>query len=241
MRLDVISDVHTEFMDKNDVKHLISKVFKDVSVGDSGDVLVLAGDIGDGSSSQYNLFINTLAKMYVYVIVVFGNHEYWYDLPDPSNFKENVIFLNRETIDVGPYIIAGCVLWTPIDEHEQRHVLAKLGDFRYIPNHTLEMREKLFRKDYTFLEKTLENSTKPVIVVTHMLPSYKCITKRYAKSSFHSAFACHADNLVARAYVWICGHSHDPSQTRVAGTLVINNSVGYKDEHNPMKLVSIEV
>lgn len=68
MKLRVLSDIHLEFYEYE--HEFIYKFMPDC-------VLILAGDIGDPTSSLYKRFVTEISKFYERVIIIAGNHEYY--------------------------------------------------------------------------------------------------------------------------------------------------------------------
>ncbi|CAH6420379.1 Hypothetical protein HVR_LOCUS1177 [uncultured virus] len=68
------------------------------------------------------------------------------------------------------------------------------------------------------------------VVITHHLPSYKLIDGKYADNPLNSFFANHLDELVAKADIWCCGHSHSSAQAIVGTCRCYLNPVGYSGE-----------
>jgi hypothetical protein len=70
----------------------------------------------------------------------------------------------------------------------------------------------------------------PTVVVTHFLPHPGSIAPRFATHPLNPAFASDLQPLVARATLWIHGHSHAASDYRAGGARVVCNPRGYPGE-----------
>jgi Icc-related predicted phosphoesterase len=77
---------------------------------------------------------------------------------------------------------------------------------------------------------------KPLVVITHYLPSARSLDGRYATSDYNCAYASNLDNLVAdsNASVWVHGHTHVSKGYWIGNTQIVCNPRGYYgDELNP--------
>ena len=110
-----------------------------------------------------------------------------------------------------------------------------INDFRLIADtctthgrFDTEAAAKRFALDRAFIENELDSHVgERCIVVTHHLPSTMSISAKFAKSPINCAFASDADDLVARADIWIHGHTHDSQDYRIGGCRVVCNPAGY--------------
>lgn len=76
-------------------------------------------------------------------------------------------------------------------------------------------------------EKLDEPFTGRTVVVTHMAPSMRSVAPEYAADPVSAAFASNLDDLVAKANVWIHGHTHSSFNYEVQGCRVVANPLGY--------------
>lgn len=77
------------------------------------------------------------------------------------------------------------------------------------------------------LVQTYEGKT---VVVTHHLPSRRSVATRFEDDLLSAAFASDLDDLVARADLWIHGHTHDGLDYRLGKCRVVCNPRGYPGE-----------
>ncbi len=68
------------------------------------------------------------------------------------------------------------------------------------------------------------------VVVTHHGPSRSCEHKMFGHSDLSGAFYSDLPNLVERADIWICGHSHSNLNLTINSTRLISNQKGYPNE-----------
>lgn len=109
----------------------------------TGDILVLAGDIGTVPSREYTEFVrDCVTKFRRGVFVVLGNHEaYDNDLTWSETVEEARVLLkaigasllHRDVVDLGPDLkIVGTTLWSHVDDHEASTVRCFMSDYRRI-------------------------------------------------------------------------------------------------------------
>lgn len=87
-----------------------------------------------------------------------------------------------------------------------------------------------------FIRKNiLESTAEHIIVVTHHLPTFQVVAPCHKDSVLNSAFASDNGDLIGsnRIDTWIYGHSHTNIDTRIGGTKVLSNQMGYvfQNEH----------
>lgn len=181
--------------------------------------LALLGDIGHPHMQNYRDFLSYCSNSYERTFLLTGNHEYYgsstphvHDVIDQLCDKlGNVSFLQQRTTDSDGVTIAGCTLWSNISQD----TVPALNDFRYIStmNGLLTHEEYLnmHRRDVTWLRSVIMDIKKPLIILTHHLPSYRVIGERYVKYKRQDAFASHLDSMIKGPHLraWLCGHSHD--------------------------------
>lgn len=237
MKIDVLSDIHSEFMNETDLGSFLASP---AALG-QGDVLALVGDIGKIGSHACKRIYSHFSSRYTHVLVVLGNHEYYHQ-SDPikawhsAGYPANVTLLHKGVVmEVpGKFVALGCTLWSPVTTREERLILACVNDFRYIPGHTLETRRTLYLRDREWLAEQLplaRSTGLPVLCVTHFIPSYKMIHVDYTGSKINSAYACHLEKLLEYADVWAMGHSHKALWHTINGCECILNPVGYPGEN----------
>lgn len=184
--------------------------------------LFLAGDIGNAAKPNYESFLGSAAENSKHVFLIAGNHEYR-RAKSEIEFQEiesqitslvkkigNITFLNRKMVEYEGYVFAGATLWT------HTH-------FSYSPRTDLENERHVL--DLKFIE-SLSFCEKPVVMMTHHLPSYELISPyfaahyRWGKMTFR--WASHSDYLLAPPIkVWICGHSHVNMQKKINGVQIL--------------------
>ena len=237
MKIQILSDLHLEFLSPSQIDCLVGKIEH------VGDVLVLAGDIGNGMASHYRKFIERMALLFTKVFVVAGNHEYYGNDIETTNQEiqsvcdswKNVSFLCSKWEDYGGMRWIGTTLWSHVEETTKCFT----NDIRYIQNMPMHKYNQRHQEAVQFLTETLEMSQeKPCIVITHYLPSMTLIHEKYKNHEdepFNQWFASALDPLIEshtqHLPLWIYGHTHDPSYTRLFETDMVGNPIGYEGEN----------
>jgi predicted phosphodiesterase len=232
MRIRVLSDLHLEVAPFD-------------PPATAADVVVLAGDIHNGPAGvewAKGTFIEP-------VLFVAGNHE-----PFDAEFHataaalraaaagSNVRVLDCEETVLDGVRFLGCTLWSdfalygPAGRAVAIESLRRVApDFRVIAygerRFTTDDWLALHRAHRAWLEARLAAPfAGPTVVVTHFLPHPGSIAPRFATHPLNPAFASDLQPLVARATLWIHGHSHAASDYRAGGARIVCNPRGYPGE-----------
>ena len=70
------------------------------------------------------------------------------------------------------------------------------------------------------------------IVVTHHLPSQRCVAPRFVGHPLNPFFVCDLTNLIVERQprLWLHGHSHGSMRVQIGETTVLCNPFGYAVE-----------
>lgn len=151
LNIQIVSDLHIEFWGKKQKFNFIKP---------TAPILALLGDICCcGSNDDFEIFkrfINEIVPLYETIIMISGNHEYYYN-PD-NNIEpvyENTMqgideriktffkltspklhYLNNSTIKLNDnkqtYTIIGSTLWSWIPEEQRDFITTSMNDYKYI-------------------------------------------------------------------------------------------------------------
>lgn len=227
MRIAILSDLHLEFYQDHGARLLAQLDPNGV------DVLVLAGDLC--SARLLGITFADLCARFAQVIYVFGNHEFY-----GSNFNdvraemravaarhENLHWLDNDVATIGGQRFVGTTLWhTPApDDARFAHYLT---DFRVIEDFADRVEHENFRA-LTFLR---EHVTAGDVVVTHHLPSQRCVAPKFANSLLNRFFVCDVEALIRerRPALWLHGHTHAAHDLVIGQTRIVCNPLGYPGE-----------
>lgn len=220
MDIRFMSDLHFEFH-RDGGKSFVA------SLPDGGDVLVVAGDIGNVANGSFQRGLSHLAERFKDIVVVLGNHEYYGATPSDvaaacRNLPANVHLLNRGTVTISGVRFVGCTLWYP---DGPMNFAAEKGwsDFAAIKGARPFIYDEA-RKDAKFLRSTVRPGD---VVVTHYLPSHACVAPNYRGNPTNIFFVHPVDDVIGDAAVWIHGHTHDTVDKTLGDTRVVCNPFGY--------------
>jgi predicted phosphodiesterase len=236
MKLYVLSDLHLEFSTFEPSKT-------------DADVVVLAGDIGKGTSGIEWARSAFPDKEIVYVP---GNHEFYGTqrlemlAAMRTEAKESGVHLLDEDDVVihsqdkqGSVRILGCTLWTDFmlfGEAKKSTAMSDgelcLNDFRVIregagtftPARSIELHEQSLMWLKAKLDEPFDGKT---IAVTHHLPSKQSVVDRFKDDLLSACFASELGCLFGKMDLWVHGHTHDNLDYESNGTRVICNPRGY--------------
>lgn len=236
MKVQLLSDLHLEHA------HRFPPFTFPVT---SADVVVLAGDIDNGTRS-----IDWAEQMFPdqTVLYVPGNHEY-YDgelatlgaaLKVRGQRSANVRVLDNDTLVLGGVRFIGSTLWTDFELHGADRVdavieqsLKQVVDFRAIrlgsglltPRQTID----LHREAVSFLGGELAKPfSGKTVVITHHAPHPNSVHARWTGNVVNPAFVSDLTRLMGKSAWWFHGHTHDSFDFSVQGTRVIANPMGYR-------------
>jgi predicted phosphodiesterase len=258
MKIAIMSDLHLEFdqaWSKRKGRSVDgsedSRLFQPPLL--YADILVLAGDIHEGSQA-FDWAQHTFT---IPMIVIAGNHEaFGHDLFKTIAFNRckshdsnhHAVFLERASYEFESESgerarFIGMTLWTDFSLYgtpaESMSVAeTSLEDFTSIKiqrGHksralTPSDMARLHRTSLEFLREELDRSFPgTTVVVTHHAPSPSSVAPRFAGSLLNPAFTSNLDELIMHYQpdLWIHGHIHESFDYTIGKTRVICNPRGY--------------
>lgn len=232
MRLQLTSDVHTEFHADRGAEWLRG-------LDPSGvDVLIVAGDLT--LEPWLPSVLSGLCERYPHVVYVTGNHEYYRSsrlriyllLTELSKRLSNLHWLNDSTVEIDGQRFIGGTLWFPhIGDGEDERLQSCLADFSQIEGferwvYTANREAKAF----------LSTNLRPTdVVVTHHLPHKVAIAPQWSvppMDKLNRFFLSDMSALIAQVQpqLWCFGHTHAPIDARIGCTRLLCNPLGYPSE-----------
>lgn len=237
MKIQYASDLHLEFPSNASYleKHPLNPL---------GEVLVLAGDIVPYAVlNKFDYFFDGLSEKFKAVYWIPGNHEYYYsDINVRSgslieNIRSNIFLLNNQTIDLGICKLLCTTLWSKISPLTQWKIQHDMSDFHLIKNKDQHLDASTYNtnhemaKNYLLLELA-KKDIKPVVVVSHHVPTFKNYPIEHINSPLKEGFATELYKEI-EAYqptYWIFGHHHsNVDEFTIGTTSLITNQLGYVD------------
>jgi predicted phosphodiesterase len=241
MKLRILSDLHID--DNRDYK----------IVPNEEDILILAGDISDNPEDTFSL-ISKYMKDSNYskkVIFVMGNHDFFNDTIIErikywkhfgKQLGKNFHFLNQTSVIIDNIEFYGTTLWSNINVNNNiNNRFSQYKDFNCIYNY--DIFTPITPNDYKKMHLEQKNNlilylNKPSkyqrVIITHHLPSYKSISKKYKNNVFNDMFAGNLDYVIENNAIalWIHGHTHSSVDYTIENTRILCNPKG-KDDENP--------
>lgn len=236
MKIQFASDIHLEFLEN-------SKYIKENPFEVTGEVLVLAGDIGylKDKTLPSLKFWKWASSNYREVLLVPGNHEFYgnsdvqaYGDSWSRKILSNVHYYQNKVIRVENVDFILSTLWSYIRPEDEYFVHRGMNDFRQILYNGLRFTPVDFNVEHekclNFIKKSVAKSTaEHIVVVTHHLPSLAVVAPEHRGSLLNSAFASELGDFIAdsRIDAWIYGHSHTNEETVIGNTRIVCNQLGY--------------
>ncbi len=236
MKIQIASDLHLEFNEN-------SVYLRDNPIIPSGDILVLAGDIGYLGDDTYQAhpFWDWASKNYQQVLVVPGNHEFYkgYDLETLNNghigkIRDNVHWYYNAVIIIEDIEFILTTFWAYINPIDAFWVERGVSDFRRIVKSGKVINYLDFNNEHSraleFVTNTISTSkAEKRIVVSHHVPSYALSSPDFKGSSINGAFVSEQYNFIESSNInyWIYGHSHRNIDAVIGKTMCVSNQLGY--------------
>jgi predicted phosphohydrolase len=224
------------------------KMIQSLVPEEEDDILVLAGDIGTPYKKHYRACLAHVNTHFKKTFLIPGNHEYYGNLytieeihamiEDLVKEFPNIVYLQNSSTVYGGYRFIGTILWSSINDSKYT-----INDTRMIKNLTIENYQKRHEECMDYLEKEVDKSIEPVIVLTHHMPSYNLIGSMYLTGDmkhYNQWFATDLNSFIEKyrnkIKAWIYGHTHTASKKELYGVPMLCNPVGYPGE-NPFSTI----
>lgn len=236
MKIQYASDLHLEFAEN-------SRFLKEHPLIKTGDILVLAGDVGYLGDDNYSKhpFWDMVSDQYEQVLIVPGNHEFYkhYDIASLKDgellqIRPNVKVYYNALVKLGDVDIILSTLWARIPIQFAFITECGVSDFHRILYNGETLVSEQFNKQHdlcmAFLRQACESSTAAhKIIVTHHLPSFQLSDPVYKGSRISGAFVSDEDEFIENcgADYWVYGHSHRNIDKQIGKTQFVSNQLGY--------------
>ena len=239
MKFQLLSDIHLEYYKKlPDIGKILTP---------SAPNLILAGNICYIKNRNFTPFFEQISQLYQQIFYILGEHEYFMDIErgmyslkemeitarDKLNHLDNVHIIQDSFIKFDNIVIIGSTLWSYISKKDMIGDICYLTDTNFIkfknrlwvaPRITNKIHLK-YKKNIDDLLSAFEGYKK--LVVTHFLPSFKCIPQKLKYDSLNKSYYSNCDDIVKKADVWCAGHSFKHMTQNIDETPVYVNPVGY--------------
>lgn len=232
MKLHIMSDLHFS-NNREDHPELVAAVFNAVQ-NSTADVLCIVGDVGNTKRAYQDVL--DLKDMFALggernTIYVPGNHEYFggsiaegrATQNDVLRSEPNLMVLDNQVGVVNGQRFLGSTLWYSQPNYTM------WSDFEYINSWYLNNREEFYTAR-NFLDENLQEGD---VVLTHMLPSWRCVAPRYGSDPNNQFFVNNVEPLFDRKpKLWCHGHTHTANDFILDSTRVVCNPLGTSAEPN---------
>ena len=237
-----MSDLHLEFTLNQEYIH-------DFFEGETGDILLLAGDIMYLKDSIFirRRFLTELSQKYSQVLIVPGNHEFYayndikaYGDSWQIELRPNINYYYNKVVHIGDTDFILSTLWSKLDPLQEKRIQQGMSDFYQIGYNGEWLTTQHYNDEHgncvRFIREAVEKSTADkIVVVTHHAPSLQTVAPQHQNSILRSAFASDLEELIKNSRIdyWVYGHSHTNIDCQVGQTKIICNQLGYvsSNEH----------
>lgn len=233
MKLQLISDLHSEFWDNPNRLYT-----EHIHIVPELDFLVIAGDlvVPDRQPDAYiDQAFQHFSKLARHVLYVDGNHEYYGGRPTAEiearirkALPENTHWLMNEDITLDGVHFYGGAMWFSPNDGLNNFYKNVMNDFKLIHNldHWVYERNRAF----TLLGQALIRPE--TIVVTHHLPHMNSVPEEFKREQTNRFFVSDQTALIAEKQprLWFHGHTHRPCDYTLGTTRVLCNPFGYPNE-----------
>lgn len=227
MRIQILSDLHTEFHTDFGEQFIL-----DYLRPKNVDVLIIAGDIGVGKSLIYSLRSITLKYDKSIVLYVPGNHDFYNSsftdvinkLRILEDSLQNLFILDNKLITIGGIDFIGTTLWFKKKKNYKEYA-HMLSDFSLIK----DFEAKVFKENKKAINFLQWHVNSNAIVITHHIPTEKSTPARYVGDPLDMFFTCNLEGLIKKRKpkMWVHGHTHDSFNYMLEKTHIVCNPLGY--------------
>lgn len=237
MRLQIASDIHTEFHHSDQGRKLLQRIAKNTS--NEVDAIIVPGDLSTTKGLKYAL--SMLCNSYENVIYTTGNHEYYQsskakteDLIQECIVKySNLHWLNRSHVEIKGQRFIGCTLWFPANPWV-------LANFHYTNDVKLIQSDRtstdVYRhwilEEFEINKKYLSDEVRPGdVVLTHYIPCTEGIAVKW-KNYRNDFFMGDVSDVIKnnQPKLWVYGHTHSGKEFILHNTKLVCNPCAYPHE-----------
>ena len=238
MLIRYLSDLHLEFI----YPQYLNKFFKKIPLPKENEICVLAGDIGNPFTTNYDMFMKWISKHFIKTFVIPGNHEYYNKNKTISETNQhmeeyfvqydNISLLNNQYEIYQDYCFIGSILWSKITNPAY-----KINDMTQIKDFDIPKYNALNAECIGYLESVIQDKNN-CIIITHHVPSDSLIDPKYKDKHmlpYNQWFCCPMDEFIecnkSKIKLWFYGHTHTPCDKIIQGVQFLGNPIGYPQEN----------
>lgn len=236
MNFQIASDLHLEFKENSS---WLAKNPLEVT----GDILLLAGDIGCIGNDDYTAypFWDWASEHYQRVIIVLGNHEFYrmFDLSKLYNgwtmkIRKNVDCYYNAMVPLGEKtVVIATTLWSHINPEDAFFIEHHVSDFAQIRYKAEPFGWEQYNMEHDLCMRFLKTSVtacvdKEIVVMSHHVPFMLLMSNDEGKNGLEGAYAVELKEYIVQSPVkyWIYGHSRTNIDAVIGQTCCICNQLG---------------
>ncbi len=234
MKLQIVSDLHTEFYD------MPLSILKQIDFAPDLDFLLLPGDIVVPSRQHLKnvkAVLDFLSKKAQHVLYTTGNHEYYWGTREKAEFilrsvmPKNFVWLQNSDVTLDGVHFYGGTMWFPNEPLNQIYE-KYLSDFSLIE----DFHKWVYEENTAFRTRGSELITKETVVFSHHLPHPRSTPLQYLGSSINRFFMSDETALIEakQPRYWFHGHTHSLAEYFLGETHVVCYPFGYPHERPKM-------
>lgn len=270
MRLSIASDLHLEFgpllldnTENTDVLVLAGDIFVAKALDDIDRSYVSCTE--QKQAKKIIDFFGRAREQWDDIILIFGNHEYYGSTIGDGSVErtlrkmvklEGVHVLDPGTVTIGGVKFIGATMWTEFrnrDPMVMHHAMRSMNDFNLItisdPVRKIRPLDiaKIHKDEMMFMWRQLDNTTNPVVVVTHHAPTSLSIADEWKGDMINDAYEAGLGEFILdnpHIKLWVHGHTHHCVDYMVGETRVVSNQRGYAGHQkmaDSFELLTVEV
>jgi len=153
---------------------------------------------------------------------------------------ERLIFMDKTTVNIGPYCLLGSTLWSAVPDSKKDHVQNSMNDYNFIfaepkgKRITVHTTTAWHAEEVEWLKVGVQSSMarkQRSVVLTHHTPSFESRGSGYGFSSdLDYFFQDYGKKGNSNVLAWLYGHTHYSDDQVMHGTRVVSNQCGYRTE-----------
>lgn len=227
VRLQIVSNLHFEVR-----RSSFRQVLKP-----SGDILLLAGDIGYPFDRIFEQFLYWCSLKFPFVIFVPGECEYYGSSLSKGLRrlkklckKYGIYLLEKDLLELPEQnlVILGTTLWSEIPHKHTFEVLRNVEDYHAIQGFSFNVVDRLHSESKKWLSEQIEfyklyNPEYHLVVVTHHAPEIQHTTIPGKKVSSQ---ASDCSDLLKGVFLWVYGHTGYNNTFSIGSTTLTSNQRG---------------
>lgn len=265
MIIDILSDLHLDYYFPPDrpaeidaIKSIFDPIFFDNQKRKTGDVLIIAGDIGHYNHQNLQVLKIFQGEYYKNIICVLGNHDYYLinndeevkysqnsfnrvaEMREMINAEKDMYCLDGNVIEIDGIKFGGCdssysdaylnkyFNGSPFMDRDVKW-RACLYDYKGMNN--VNYYDTIYKLELPKIKAVYKECD---VMITHVNPSYlhEHMAPSYQDNEYNMFFTFDGHMFMKNGSIkyWVFGHTHDTLEYEYNGVKCICNPLGYPTE-----------